>query len=626
MSENCFCHFNGYQVKDAYARRVLDGQFLSVSMFENNGYALRKAVGAAIEKGIKRIKIPHGRWNVAETVWIPSDFVLEGDGAESVLVADPSIGENPVINFEGVGGWDGDNLTTTTAKNIIMRDFAVDGNKKNRQDLVNAPNANTVSFPWIENVLVENVAVENSCGASFVFYNCKNVTVKNCHVAASGSNGILFLQKNVNCNVAGNYIDGTDNQNGIFFMYQAGRSSKNVRIENNTVINAADYGIEVGDHVLAQDAPHENVIVRGNTVIGAKNSAIAFRTVKNGRMQDNYVENCGSVGYGLTPIFVEGENQKSANIFVDGNTITNCSGEYIYVTGCEHVKICNNAVNGSGAKAIRIEASSCDANSNYPESRRTYNDIEIANNSVSGAFEISVECIGYNAERIKISGNKLVASSGNHVAISDIGASFKGVEIADNIISGSTNQGITLYKANDIKISENIINGSGRGKSNDDSMSGICIVACNGTSAKIAGNVFKDDSEDKTQKFVVTIHDASDTVIYFSDNEILHGSLRKYNADSVIFKNGAGGCFKNGEMRVNQQEGNNTVQEYTINYGTTFKAKPTVLISVTESHPDTMFLITAEVVSRNEYQFVVRVKNAHGWPASCNICWAAFGE
>lgn len=332
--------------------------------------------------------LPEGRFVINDTIRFPkANFELRGAGiGKTILEVDPNAepfknGNNLMIEVDRKNG-------------AVLAELTLDGKKDERTSRINTGWSHAVSFAWLEDFGVYNVEVINSAGASIVMYNTKNGELLDNLISNSGSNGILGMQEMVNINVLRNKVKGTQHQNGIFFMYQGGKSSKHIIIDENEVYNSADYGIEVGHTThMPNDPPHQDIWVRKNKIYRCVGSGIGFRTVSEAQISDNYIEDYAkSHDYGCNGVFVEGRVSLCYNVDVLRNEIRqsyplvqNQPHPYqqaMYLTGMDGMNVKENKIYGSHNQAIYVLASWGDKSPDFPDGRRKYANMHVDNNFV----------------------------------------------------------------------------------------------------------------------------------------------------------------------------------------------------------------------------------------------------
>jgi len=444
-----------------------------------------------------------------------------------------------VTVIKGVGTTDTSSsiiiYAATEAKNITIRNLTIDGDKENRTSLINTA-AHSISLPYVVGFEIRNIEVKNSTGASINLYSSEEGIVENCTILNSGSNGILGLRACKSIRILNNYIDTTDNQNCIFFMYQSGFSASDIIIEGNTVKNAADFGIEVGDHVAEGYAPHQNIHIRNNYVENPKNNGISFRSVSHGTIEGNVISGYGrNGGYGCDGIFVEGENNLCSDVKIQNNTIvqTNFTGTAngIYVTGMEEVRVEGNTITGSRGHGIALIASSLTSpTTDFPDGRRVVNKIKVTNNQINKNTGSGIRVQAYNGKQIDIMGNTANDNGSKGIEIVNLN-SGKDFIISNNNLKGNGKSGIQIYLCSCSINNNNIANNGKSGTATDDK-AGILITGP-GTFA-LNTNTFEDDQATATQTYYLSIHDAG--TLYEIGSIKKGGSTALYEVSVVAHK------------------------------------------------------------------------------------------
>jgi len=247
-------------------------------------------VGAA---GGGTVFLTAGSFTLTDTIKIPSDVILTGEGTATKLAFDTSVGDKTMITNEC--DYTFAQRHPTGNKNITVRDMYIDGDKDNRGS--GADSIWTVGFNTVENLTIENLTIENGWTVGIRTEFCTYVTIENNRIHNSGDDGIGINEETFNCSCYGNRI--TD----------AGKGGKSYGAPN---------GIEV------QDGSHD-VTVSGNVI-----------------------ENCDSDG-----IQVSTHTGKDGciNVSIDANTVRNCENG-VFVKGLSStpqiaVTVANNQIIGT---------------------------------------------------------------------------------------------------------------------------------------------------------------------------------------------------------------------------------------------------------------------------------------
>ncbi|PFG15031.1 right-handed parallel beta-helix repeat-containing protein [Bacillus sp. es.036] len=390
---------------------------------------------------------------------LKSNVHLKGAGLDKTTIMIESEFDDGTVNNNKVI------VTEQDSHNISITDLTVDGNKQERKSLINDPYAHTIDVAFVDNFEINNIKVINAPSASIMLYNSQNGTVENSTILDSGSNGILALKDIDNITIANNMIDQTDHQNGIFISYQDGHSSSNIRIENNIVKYAGDFGIEVGHIVPEGDEQHQNIIVRNNEIISATNAGIAFRSVSEGMIEDNTISGYGkNGGYGADGIFVEGGFNTSRNINVENNEVNQTfqSGDAnaIYVTGIDGAEVVGNKVEGSRGNGIFVQASVLPDGSitaDFNEGKRNFNEIHVRGNQFLNNKKSGIQFQGNNALGNSLEGNLIKGNGefGIQIANLTLGSGFL---VSENQISNNGKESLSIFKQNEIEIVSNDFN------------------------------------------------------------------------------------------------------------------------------------------------------------------------
>lgn len=95
MEEKCFCHFNGYQVKDAEARKKIKESisYFTPQMFgavadgtTDDSEAIQSAIDAALQNGIGRVFLPSGNYAIEKPILLRSGVNLIGENRNTTKI------------------------------------------------------------------------------------------------------------------------------------------------------------------------------------------------------------------------------------------------------------------------------------------------------------------------------------------------------------------------------------------------------------------------------------------------------------------------------------------------------------------------------------------------------------
>lgn len=426
---------------------------------------LQEEINKISSSGGGTVSMKACKYNITEPLILKSNVHLKGAGVDQtqiVLEAEVEVGKvnkNKVIVAE------------KGAENIGISDMTIDGNKQHRKSLINDPYAHTIDLGFATGFTVDEVKIINSTSASIILYNSRDGIIKNSTILDSGSNGILALKDIQNVSIENNLIDHTDHQNGIFISYQDGYSSTNVKIANNVVKYAADFGIEVGHIVPENGQQHRNVIVKNNKVVNATNAGIAFRTVSDGTIEGNSIEGYGKNGtYGGDGIFLEGGFNTSENITVLNNKISQNyhtgDANAIYLTGIDRARIEGNTVKESRGNGLFVQASVLPdgmITSDFNEGKRNFNEIAIKDNEFNHNKKSGIQFQGNYSAGNSIQNNKIKDNAEFGVQIANLN-SGKGFLVSENTFSNNKDISLSVYKQSDITIIDNQFKSAVRGK------------------------------------------------------------------------------------------------------------------------------------------------------------------
>lgn len=453
---------------------------------------IQTLVDQKYEEGGGVVELPPGTILVEKTIILKTGVHLKGDDTGKTTLK-YKINDNHSLNdmkiLEAESG----------SSNIKISQIIFDGDKQHRKKFIDDPNAHTISLPFTHNFEITNNTIINSAGASIVLYNSENGVVKNNTIKNSGSNGILGLQATRNIKVIDNVVENIDFQNGIYFSYQDGKASENILIEGNTVKNAGDFGIEVGHNVKSGDEPHQGIEIRKNKVIDSQNAGIAFRTVSNGIIENNYVEGYGETGgYGADGLFIEGGFNKVFDIKVLKNVVVQKydSGDAngIYVTGIDGITIQGNNVQKSRGRGLFVQASKIgETTEDFPNGLREYQRVNIIDNTFSKNKIDGIHLQGTASTDNVIKHNIVSENNGIGILIANLHTST-GLLIENNKITNNSKIGIEVYQQEDFQILDNRLTNNAVNKFDE---IGYSIRVVSTTDGLLKGNEINNKSKDQ---------------------------------------------------------------------------------------------------------------------------------
>lgn len=190
---------------------------------------------------------PKGRYLMSESIDLPSQIIIEGDGKESII-------------FTKVGSWQyGVNILSAKEKsNIVIRDICVEGS--------NFGNA----FP--------EVGKFDGMGAPILMIGCKNILVYNCFINKGG--GIHL------------YPDGSYYRQGVANIYFS--SCENVIVNNNYITYAANgicFDDWYGKNIEKKNFYTKNIMIYSNYVSQCNNVGIVIDLDAKGKTNLNLFNN-----------------------------------------------------------------------------------------------------------------------------------------------------------------------------------------------------------------------------------------------------------------------------------------------------------------------------------------------
>ncbi len=380
---------------------------------------INAALTQAAEAGGGNVFLTAGSYTLADTIKIPSDVTLAGEGTATNLTFATSVGDKTMITNNA--GYTPGSRHATGNKNITLRDMYIDGDKANRGS--GADSIWTVGFNTVENLTVENLTIVNGWTVAIQTEFCSYVTITNNRIHNSGDDGIGINEETYNCSCYGNRITDAGKggksygaPNGI----EVQDGAHDVTVYGNSIENCDTDGIQVSTHTgklgcinVSIDAntvrncesgvfvkgisgtPQIAVTVSGNQIIGTVNTALyglqadytedvvfVGNTVNNqvnaGRLANSNLRTIIS-NNNFRCTLTAGNDKKGflfsgivTSVLFDGNILSNYGWKGLEISGTvNNTHVVNNHITGctnaSGA-AVRWESptsSKCILNGNF---------------------------------------------------------------------------------------------------------------------------------------------------------------------------------------------------------------------------------------------------------------------
>ncbi len=146
------------------------------------------------------------------------------------------------------------------------------------------------AFSYVTNLVMDGVDCNaNYKGHAIEIIACKNVTIKNCTVAAIGSNPSKCLEEQIQIDLATKKTAPKIAEFGK--KYVKGQTCENVYILNNTVTGARAVGVNWTDSEKGKwrNKFHKNVVIKGNTLTGTTSEALAYFNTVGGEISGNTI-------------------------------------------------------------------------------------------------------------------------------------------------------------------------------------------------------------------------------------------------------------------------------------------------------------------------------------------------
>ncbi|OHB61519.1 MAG: hypothetical protein A2167_02745 [Planctomycetes bacterium RBG_13_46_10] len=361
-----------------------------------------------------------GSYTLADTIKIPSDVTLAGEGTATRLTFDTSVGDKTMITNDC-------NYTfaqrhPTGNKNIVVRDIYINGDKNNRS--TGADSIWTVGFNTVENLTIENLTIFNGWTVAIRTEFCTYVTIANNRIHNSGDDGIGINEETYNCSCYGNRITDAGKggksygaPNGI----EVQDGSRDVSVRGNVIENCDTDGVQVSTHTgkdgctnVTIDSntvrncesgvfvkglsgmPQINVTVSNNVIIGTNDSALYG-------LQAAYTEDVVFVGNTTNNRINAGRLANSNIRTIISDNIFHCTQDagndekgFLFSGTLTNVRFAGNIVNNYGWKGLEISG--------------TVNNMHVVNNHIIGCTNASGAAVRWDSPT-----SNLCVLNGNHL-------------------------------------------------------------------------------------------------------------------------------------------------------------------------------------------------------------------
>ncbi len=279
---------------------------------------INAALSQVASAGGGMVFLAAGSYTLADTIRIPSDVTLAGEGSATKLSFATSVGDKTMIT-NNVSYTPGSRHATGN-KNITVRDMYIDGDKTNRGS--GADSIWTVGFNTVENLTIENMNIVNGWTVAIQTEFCSYVTIANNRTHNSGDDGIGINEETYNCSCYGNRITDAgkgDKSYGAPNGIEIQDGARDVTVSGNVIENCAADGIQVSTHTGKPGCI--NVSIDGNTVRNCE-SGVFVKGISGTSQIAVTVSNNQIIGtvdtalYGLQAAYTE-------DVVFVGNTVNN---------------------------------------------------------------------------------------------------------------------------------------------------------------------------------------------------------------------------------------------------------------------------------------------------------------
>jgi hypothetical protein len=344
------------------------------NFLDNKNIRLYKAKDELFEH---RFYLPRGLYLATETLLIPSNTLIHGDGPETIIATAPHFKGDRLISNAAI---------ESINVNIYLKSFKV------IFDLQQLPGdiPGVLRFENVVGLTIESLEIETNTKyyAIDLSAGIKKATIHHCTIENIGGGGGIqvrnrsnhILNTCENISILDNTITSVNDEPIAVFGW-LGRVS-NVRVENNTITaNGASFGITAYGTDKPKDTGRlQDVIIRHNTVTGSRNGAIAVKGGANSvRIESNQihrtnndglffedggpnllpVKNIVATGNTIDDSGRHGIYAKGLNIMIEGNLIGRSKGAGVFISGKGggRVDVLNNRISGPGGKSIIVSHS-----------------------------------------------------------------------------------------------------------------------------------------------------------------------------------------------------------------------------------------------------------------------------
>lgn len=175
------------------------------------------------------------------------------------------------------------------APNKKIKNLTIVGGKW-RSSEKNGRKGTLFSFAFVDGLTMEGVDCNaNYTGHAVEIIACSNVTVKNCNIAAIGTNVDGKMESQLQIDVA--TPKSAPNVAAYGAKYVKGQVCRNVYILNNTISGARAVGVNRDSSAEGtwKNSFHENIVIRGNKLEAVEAEALVYHNVIGGEISGNTV-------------------------------------------------------------------------------------------------------------------------------------------------------------------------------------------------------------------------------------------------------------------------------------------------------------------------------------------------
>jgi parallel beta-helix repeat protein len=224
------------------------------------------------------VYVREGTYTISSSITIPSNVVLIGAGAATKIFL--------------ANGANVDVIVASSAKDIIIANLSIDGNKANQ-----TAGGHGIKFVNVENSTISGCKVEKSYYRGIHLEGSSNNVITNNNLSTNDAQGIMIFSNSNNNSVLGNTVKSNDAE-GVALI-----SSFNNTIIGNTVRSNRGSGIYLRDsnnNVLMGNVGINNSQIGAGITDGIYLQSSDYNTITSNRCADDQVVKTQSYGVNIS--------------------------------------------------------------------------------------------------------------------------------------------------------------------------------------------------------------------------------------------------------------------------------------------------------------------------------------